>query len=184
MSDDFTKSVVTEEERKRLISEISRIKEVLDSFKYGLNFEEFADELFKTANRQTLSIKALDDKMSLIIEKMDRLEKRFNEGIKATISGALDAGIEVQEVVMEDPSAKKESPSDEPVSDESRDELKKEIEDTKTKIARLFEKVNELEEMSMNDPAGADGYEEKARVAREMRTGLEVQLKEMEERLI
>ena len=48
MSDppDIIKSVVTEDERKRLISEIARIKETLDSFKYGLNFESFADELF------------------------------------------------------------------------------------------------------------------------------------------
>ncbi len=183
MSDDFTKSVITEEERKRLISEISKIKEVLDSFKYGLNFEEFADELFKTVNRQTLSIKALDEKMSEIVEKMDQLEKRFKKGIKATISGAFDAGTEVREVIVEDPSAKKDVPSEEPKNDESLEKLKKEIQDIKTKIARLFEKENELEEMVMNDPAGADEYEEKAKVAREMRTGLEVQLKEMEERL-
>jgi hypothetical protein len=37
--------------------------------------------------------------------------------------------------------------------------------------------------MAMNDPAGADEYQEKARTAREMRRGLEDQLKELEKKL-
>ena len=189
MSDnsDFTKSVVTEEERKRLIGEIARIKEILDSFKYGLNFEDFADELFKTVDRQTLAIKKLDETMTDIVEKMERLEQRFNEGIKVAVSGAVgsDPGqtSESGEVILDDLSTKKEEPVAEPIRDETREVLEKEIEEMKIKIGRLFEKENELEEMAMNDPAGAEEYEEKAGTAREMRKGLEAQLKELEDRL-
>ena len=68
-----SKSVINEAERKRLVEEISRIKEVLDSFKYGLNFEDFADELFKTMDRQTIAIKNLDEKMAGIVSRMERL---------------------------------------------------------------------------------------------------------------
>ncbi|TFH03925.1 MAG: hypothetical protein E4H14_15790, partial [Candidatus Thorarchaeota archaeon] len=73
MSED-SKSIVNEEERKRLVTEIGKIKDVLDSFKYGLNFEDFADELFKTIDRQTIVIKQLDEKMVTIIERMNALE--------------------------------------------------------------------------------------------------------------
>ena len=55
-----------EKERKRLVDELIRIKDVLDSFKYGLEFEKFADALFKTIDRQTITIKRLDDRMAEI----------------------------------------------------------------------------------------------------------------------
>jgi hypothetical protein len=87
------------------------------------------------------------------------------------------------EVILDDLSTMKEEPVTEPVPDASREELEKEIEEMKIKIARLFEKENELEEMAMNDPADAEEYEGKARTAREMRSSLEVQLKELEKRL-
>jgi len=182
---DITKSVVNEEERKRLISEIGHIKEILDSFKYGLNFEDFADELFKTVDRQTLAIKKLDENLADIVERMDRLEKQFNEGIKVSVSGAIrsDSGQTESEVLLDDLSTKKELPSEDLVADKSRAELEREVEELKIKIARLFEKENELEEMAMNDPAGAEEYEEKAGTAREMRKGLEEQLEELEMRL-
>ncbi len=189
MSDpsNFTKSVVTEEERKRLIGEIGRIKETLDSFKYGLNFEEFADELFKTVDRQTLAIKKLDEKMTDIVERMERLERRFNEGIKVAVSGAVGSDSrqvsESGDVILDELSTKKDVPVAEPVRDENHETLEKEIGDLKIKIGRLFEKENELEEMTMNDPAGAKEYEEKAGTAREMRRGLEEKLKELEGKL-
>lgn len=189
MSDppDIIKSVVTEDERKRLISEIARIKETLDSFKYGLNFESFADELFKTVDRQTLAIKKLDEKMNDIVERMQRLEQRFTEGIKVAVSSAIgsEAGTESEagQVIIEEFSTKKEEPALELNSEESREALEKEVEEIKIKMARLFEKENELEEMAMNDPAGAEEYKEKAGTARDMRKGLEDQLKELESRL-
>jgi uncharacterized coiled-coil DUF342 family protein len=185
-SGDFTKSVVTEEERKRLISEIARIKEILDSFKYGLNFENFADELFKTVDRQTLAIKKLDEHMTDIVERMNRLEKRFNEGIKVAISGTVDSdsnlGGEGSQFILDDLSTKKET-IDEPILDENREAIEKEIGELTIKIARLLEKENELEEMTMNDPDGAEEYEEKASTVRDMRRGLEEKLKDMKTRL-
>lgn len=185
-SGDFTKSVVTEEERKRLISEIARIKEILDSFKYGLNFENFADELFKTIDRQTLTIKKLDEHMTDILERMNRLEKRFNEGIKVAISGTVDSdsnlGGEGTQVILDDLSIKKET-IDEPIQNENREAIEKEIGELTIKIARLLEKENELEEMTMNDPASAEEYEEKASTARDMRRGLEEKMKNLETRL-
>ena len=84
-------SFIDEEERKRLIMEIARIKEVLDSFKYGLNFEDFADELFKTIDRQTIAIKHLDEKMTSILERIEKLETKFKEGVKVIVSGMADS---------------------------------------------------------------------------------------------
>ncbi|MGV9103192.1 MAG: hypothetical protein ACOC3C_03640, partial [Candidatus Thorarchaeota archaeon] len=81
------KSVIDEEERKRLIEEIGRMKDTLDSFKYGLNFEDFADQIFKTVNRQTAAINTLDRRMNEILARMERLEERFDEGIRVTVSG-------------------------------------------------------------------------------------------------
>ncbi|MGY5852315.1 MAG: hypothetical protein RTU92_01970 [Candidatus Thorarchaeota archaeon] len=190
MSDlsDITKSVLDEEERKRLIKEIAHLKDVLDSFKYGLNFEEFADAIFKTIDRQTISIKSLDEKMAGIIERMDRLETRLEEGIVVRVSSitgdsaeALEGG---SEVVIEKPPEPEESVSeDEAAAEANRESLEKEAAELEAKIARLFEKENELLEMVHNDPAGAEEYDDKARVAREMRTELEGRLEEIKTRL-
>jgi uncharacterized protein YhaN len=181
MMSEKTKSVVNEEERKRLINEIAKMKEILDSFKYGLNFEDFADELFKTIDRQTVAIKQLDDKMTAILERMTKLEERFKEGVKVTVSGI--AGSEptasgIHEVLLEEEIVRPEPPpsEEELASAAALDELKQEAEELKVKIARLFEKENEYEEMALTDPASADEYDEKVRVAREMRKELEVQL--------
>jgi uncharacterized coiled-coil protein SlyX len=181
MMSEKTKSVVNEEERKRLINEIAKIKETLDSFKYGLNFEDFADELFKTIDRQTVAIKQLDDKMTAILERMTKLEERFKEGVKVTVSGI--AGSEptasgTHEVMLEEEIVRPEPPpsEEELASAATLDELKQEAEELKVKIARLFEKENEYEEMALTDPASADEYDEKVRVARDMRKELEVQL--------
>jgi len=100
-----TKSIVNEDERKRLISEIARMKEILDSFKYGLNFEDFADELFKTIDRQTIAIKHLDEKMTSIIERLETLEKHFKDGIKIMVSGITKSDSSLSgdhEVVLEE----------------------------------------------------------------------------------
>ncbi|MCK5303008.1 MAG: hypothetical protein KAJ96_07700, partial [Candidatus Thorarchaeota archaeon] len=82
-----SKSIINEAERKRLVEEIGRMKDVLDSFKYGLNFEHFADALFKTVDRQTIAIKNLDAKMADIVSRMERLEDSLHEGIKVRVSG-------------------------------------------------------------------------------------------------
>jgi chromosome segregation ATPase len=184
--DDLTKSVVSEEERKKLIHEIDRIKEVLDSFKYGLNFEEFADEIFKTINRQTLAIAKLDEKMSDIVSRMERLETQFKQGIKVNVSSLTDdvTSISEETTIVDGESSNLESESISlEESKKDRSELEKEVEELKVKIARLFEKENEFLEMGLNDPAGAEEYEEKARVAREMRSELESKLKEIEVQL-
>ncbi len=185
MSDpsETTKSILSEEERKRLITEIGNIKNILDSFKYGLNFEQFADALFKTIDRQTLAINKLEAQMREIIERMKNLEKRFDEGIRVTVSGAVSAegGIEPTEVIIGDKA--EEKAKEEPTTPPDIEVIKKEIEELKIKIAKLFEKENELTEMAMNDPAAADEYEEKARVAREMRVELEAKKKELEDKL-
>ena len=177
-----------EKERRRLVDEIARIKDVLESFKYGLNFEEFADALFKTIDRQTIAIKQLDDRMAEIQKRMASLEERLNEGIKVRVAGlssdTADALTSGQEVVIEEPEAPVEVLSDEELATKAnREELKIEKKELESKIAKLFEKENEFEEMAMNDPAGADEYNEKARVARGMRTNLEAQLKMIREKL-
>ncbi|MGY5880079.1 MAG: hypothetical protein RTV31_07495 [Candidatus Thorarchaeota archaeon] len=187
MSDD-TKSIANEEERKRLVSEIGKIKDVLDSFKYGLNFEDFADELFKTIDRQTVAIKQLDDKMSTILERMDTLEQRFKEGVKVVVSGV--AGAEpstsgTHEVMLEEDIEKPAPPlsEEEIASAASIEEMKAEAEELKVKVARLYEKENEYSEMAMTDPASADDYDEKVRVAREKRLELEEQLSKITEKI-
>ncbi|MHA1138444.1 MAG: hypothetical protein ACTSSE_18345 [Candidatus Thorarchaeota archaeon] len=187
MSED-QKSIVNEEERKRLISEIGKMKDVLDSFKYGLNFEDFADELFKTIDRQTIAIKQLDDKMATILERMNDLEARFKEGVKVVVSGV--AGGEstssgTHEVMLEEDIEKPAPPlsEEEIASAASIEEMKTQSEEIKVKIARLFEKENEYAEMAMTDPASADDYDEKVRVAREKRMELEVQLGNLTEKI-
>ena len=181
-----SKSTNNEAERKRLVEEIGRIKEVLDSFKYGLNFEEFADELFKTMDRQTIAIKNLDEKMAGIASRMERLEERLNEGIKVRVSGLSGetAGTlaEGKEVIIEGPPVEKPSEAD-LAAKASREDLEKEAADIEAKIAKLFEKENELLEMALNDPAGADEYDGRAKVAIEMRGEFEVALKKIKEQL-
>ncbi|TFG33715.1 hypothetical protein EU527_07060 [Candidatus Thorarchaeota archaeon] len=187
MSDE-TKSIVNEEERRRLINEIARMKEILDSFKYGLNFEDFADELFKTIDRQTIAIKHLDEKMEKILERMEKLEGRFKDGIKVTVAGVAgsDSGVSGSHEVMFEEEIVKPTPppsEEEIASALSLEELKQEANDLKVKIARLFEKENEYDEMAMTDPASADEYEEKVRLTREKRRELEEQLGEIMQRI-
>ena len=185
---DITKGIIGPEERKRLIKEIGQIKDVLDSFKYGLNFEEFADEVFNTVNRLTVEMKKLNDRMDHIVERMENLEAQLKEGIKVRVSGfagksseTLEAG---HEVVLEEPPPKEEEVSEEVLAEKaSKEELEKQAADLQTKIARLFEKENELLEMTLNDPAGAEEYNEKARVVKDKRAELEEQLKKIEEQL-
>ncbi len=181
-----SKSVINEAERKRLVEEIGRIKEVLDSFKYGLNFEEFADALFKTMDRQTIAIKNLDEKMAGIVSRMERLEERLNEGIKVRVSGLSGETTgnlaEGKEVIIEGPPVEKPSEAD-LAAKASREDLEKEATVIEAKIAKLFEKENELLEMALNDPAGADEYDGRAKVAIEMRGALEVSLKKIKEQL-
>jgi len=181
-----SKSIINEAERKRLVEEISRIKDVLDSFKYGLNFEDFADDLFKTMDRQTIAVKNLDEKMADIVSRMERLEERLNEGIKVRVSGlsgeTTGSIAEGKEVIIEEPPV--EEPSEEDLAVKaSQEELQKEAADIEAKIAKLFEKENELLEMALNDPAGADEYDGRAKVATEMRGELEVSLKKIQEKL-
>lgn len=182
------KSIMNEEERKRLVIEIGKIKDVLDSFKYGLNFEDFADELFKTIDRQTIAIKQLDDKMFTILERMGNLEQRLKDGIKVVVSGV--AGSEsstsgTHEVMLEDEIEKPEPPlsEEEQVSAASLAEMKQEVVEIKQKIARLFEKENEYEEMAMTDPASSDDYDDKVQVTRQKRTELEEQLAKLTKRI-
>ena len=187
MSED-SKSIVNGEERKRLVSEISKIKDVLDSFKYGLNFEDFADELFKTIDRQTIAIKQLDDKMNSILSRMEVLEQRFKEGVKVVVSGVSGGGTTdsgTHEVMLEEDIEKPEPPlSDEELaSAASLEEMKAEFDELKVKIARLYEKENEYAEMAMTDPASADDYDEKVRVAQEKRRELEEQLSAITEKI-
>jgi len=181
-----SKNIINEAERKRLVEEIGRIKEVLDSFKYGLNFEDFADELFKTMDRQTIAIKNLDAKMVHIVSRMERLEDRLNEGIKVRVSGLTGEAsgnlAEGKEVIIEGPPV--EEPSEEDIAAKvSQEEIEKEAADIEAKIAKLFEKENELLEMALNDPAGANEYDGRAKVAIEMREELEVTLKKLKEQL-
>ena len=185
-SEKESKSIINEAERKRLVDEISRIKEVLDSFKYGLNFEDFADNLFKTIDRQTIAIKNLDEKMADIVIRMERLEERLNEGIKVRVSGLSGKTTgnitEGKEVIIEGPPI--EVPSEEDLAVKaSQKELQKEAAEIEAKIAKLFEKENELLEMALNDPAGSDEYNGRAKVAIGMRDELEVSLKKIREQL-
>ncbi|MGQ4911877.1 MAG: hypothetical protein ACP6KW_06855 [Candidatus Thorarchaeota archaeon] len=178
-------SIINEEERKRLVTEIGKIKDVLDSFKYGLNFEDFADSLFSTIDRQTIAVKQLDDKMTELITRMTRLEERLNEGIKVTVSGVessdmSDSGA-TEVTLIEEPEPEPEVPQ--PAEGIPREKVESQIADLKIKIARLFEKENELAEMSMNDPAGADEYDEKAAVVKDKRIALEEQLESLEKML-
>ena len=185
---DLTKGIIGSEERKRLIKEIGQIKDVLDSFKYGLNFEEFADEVFNTVNRLTVEMKKLNDRMDNIVERMENLEEQLKEGIKVRVSGfagksseALEAG---HEVVLEETPSKDEEILEEDLAERaSKEELEKQATDLRTKIARLFEKENELLEMTLNDPAGADEYNEKAHVVKDKRAELEEALKKIEDQL-
>ncbi len=177
--------LVDDKERKRLIDDITRIKDVLDSFKYGLNFEEFADEIFKTVNRQTVVMKRLESTMLQIMERMDSLEKKLDEGIELRVSSGSgeveiaepDKGVTAEGLSMASRAA------DEEATDRSRENLKKQASELELKIGRLFERENEFLEMGLNDPASATEYEEKARVAREMRLDLESQLKSIKEEL-
>jgi len=174
-----TKSIVDEEERKKLIEDIGRMKDTLDSFKYGLNFEDFADEIFKTINRQTAAINILDRRMNEILTRMKRLEERLDEGIRVTVAGVRDeekeAGNKTKGVAIEK-TVTTSTEEEEPEIDESEAELKEKAKELEKKIARLFERENELSEMAMNDPAGAEEYEKKAAVARQMRDDLEEEL--------
>ncbi len=180
---DESKSIVNEEERRRLITEIGKMKETLDSFKYGLNFEDFANELFKTIDRQTVTIKRFESKMDDIVSRMEKLEKELEQGISVRLRSYKESAEDTSddEVIIE----REETPSEdiEPSHDASKDELLREADEIRTKIARLFEKENELAEMELNDPAGADEYADKARVASEMRKEFEIQLKEIQEKI-
>jgi len=187
-SGDTAKRLIDEKERERLIQEISKIKETLDSFKYGLNFEEFAEGMFKIIDRQTLAVRKLESKMTDIIDRMERLEKRLNEGIKIRMAGGaqetvgsspVGSGVQIEERELPvKPISEKES-----AAKAARESLVKEVEELKAKIARLFEKENELLEMALNDPAGAEEYDQKAKVVRDMRKGLDTRLKTVEDQL-
>ncbi len=184
MSEDSKrKAIVDEEERRRLIEEIGRIKDVLDSFKYGLNFEEFAEELFGTIDRQTLAIKRLDEKMNQILERMAQLESQLKEGIRVSVSGmaSSDSGSGERTVMIEEP--KEEVPQEDEAAKKTREELEQEARDLELRIAKFFEKENEYLEMVLNDPAGAEEYEQKASAAKRMRMEAEDRLKEIKKQL-
>ncbi|MCF2136760.1 MAG: hypothetical protein K9W43_05895 [Candidatus Thorarchaeota archaeon] len=183
MSDSERKSIIDEKERKRLITEIGQIKDVLDSFKYGLNFEDFADELFKTIDRQTLAIKKLDEKMNTIIERMERLEAQLKEGIRVSVSGlgASAEGATESTVIIEEET--EEAPLEDELAKMTREELEREASELDIKIAKYFEKENEYSEMVLNDPASAEEYEQKAEAARRMRLEAEARLREIKDQL-
>ncbi len=165
------------DERKKLIQDIANIKDVLDSYKYGLNFEEFADALFQTIDRQTIAVKNLSQQMDGILRRMENLEAKLEEGIKVRVKGLSSDMMEGQdEVVLEGPIEAVEASESETEAASSFEELRAEKADLETKISRLFEKENELTEMALNDPASAEEYEEKAKVARDMRLSLEERL--------
>ncbi|MBD3407394.1 MAG: hypothetical protein GF411_14855 [Candidatus Lokiarchaeota archaeon] len=177
---DITKSVISEEERTRLMNEIDRIKKQLDSFKYGLEFEKFAEEIFKTINRQTVAIKKLQETMDTITTRLESLEKRFNEGIKVHVAGMDESEIGESQIILEDSSDNESTTETDTSAAESKEELEKIAAEIRLKIARLFEKESEFEEMAMTDPASAEEYYEKAEVAGQMREKLESRLKEVE----
>lgn len=180
-----SKEVSNEEERRRLVNEITKIKDILDSFKYGLNFEDFADALFKTIDRQTIAVKQLDSQMKRVLERMESLESRFNEGVKVTFAGIADSGVSLEpaEVTLIGEASSDEQDSESAPSDIPREKIEAEIEELRIKVGRLYEKENEYEEMAMNDPAGAEEYQERARVAKEMRATLEDQMRNMQNML-
>ena len=179
MSDkDSTAKIVDPEERKKLIQDIANIKDVLDSFKYGLNFEDFADALFGSIDRQTIAVKHLSEQMSNILERMEKLETRLDEGIKVRVKGLSSEHLDsTEEVVIEHPPEQVDHVQEEDLA--SKAELRSELTDLEAKIGRLFEKENEFTEMALNDPASSDEYEEKARVAQDMRVSLEDRLREI-----
>ncbi|MHA1770704.1 MAG: hypothetical protein ACTSYL_02860 [Candidatus Thorarchaeota archaeon] len=182
MSDMEHKSIIDEKERKRLITEIGRIKDILDSFKYGLNFEDFADEIFKTIDRQTLAIKKLDEKMQTIVERVERLEAQLKEGIRVSVSGlgtSPEGTTESTVIIEEEPMETHEDK----LARMTREELEREAGELELKIAKYFEKENEYSEMVLNDPAGAEEYEQKAGAARRMRLEAEARLREIKDQL-
>ncbi|TFG13245.1 hypothetical protein EU537_07110 [Candidatus Thorarchaeota archaeon] len=184
MSDEHSKmkSLVSEEERKKLVREISSIKDILDSFKYGLNFEQFADELFRTVENQTIVMKRLESKMHQIEDRMNTLEATLKEGIKVRLTsenGDLKK-LESSEFIIGEDNQSEELIEEQELQDADRSEIQRQSKQISTKIAMLFEKENELLEMALNDPAGADEYEKKAAVAREMRQELETKLENIQ----
>ena len=110
----------------------------------------------------------------------------MNEGIKVRVSGLsreMTGNLaEGKEVIIEGPPVEIPSESD-LAAKVSREELEKEAADIEAKIAKLFEKENELLEMALNDPSGANEYDNRAKVAIEMRGKLEVSLKKVKEQL-
>ncbi len=179
MNDKDSSQIIDPDERRKLIQDIANIKDVLDSYKYGLNFEEFADALFQTIDRQTVAIKNLSDQMTQILERMEKLEVRLDEGIKVRVKGFSTEQLDGQdEVIIEQPPEPEEVTEEE---DASHENLRAEMKDLEAKIARLFEKENELAEMSLNDPASSEEYDEKASVAKNMRQSLEERLKEIKD---
>jgi uncharacterized phage infection (PIP) family protein YhgE len=180
------KSLVSEEERKKLVREISHIKDILDSFKYGLNFEQFADEIFKTVENQTVVMKRLESKMRQIEERMNALEATLKEGIKVRLSSENSDLKEIgnsEFIIGEEFQSEEELVEEQELEDADRTELQRESKQISAKIAMLFEKENELLEMALNDPAGAEEYENKAAVAREMRQELETKLEKIQSML-
>ena len=172
------------DERKKLIQDIANIKDVLDSYKYGLNFEEFGESLFQTIDRQTIAIKNLNQQMGEILNRMEKLEVRLEEGIKVRVKAlSLDQAEGQDEVVLEGPIEESKPLESEAESAASSEELKTEKADLEAKISRLFEKENEFTEMALNDPASAEEYEEKAKVAKDMRLSLEERLREVKDSL-
>ncbi|MEM2141897.1 MAG: hypothetical protein QXQ81_01395 [Candidatus Thorarchaeota archaeon] len=178
--------LVDEKERRRLIQEITHIKDVLDSFKYGLNFEEFADEIFATIDRQTVSIKSLQSSLDAIIARMNHIESRL-DAISRKLGETGIPTTSAEQIPQESPRSESDASSvtadsHEPVSVD-RATLMSQAEDIRAKIARLFEKENELMEMQLNDPASAEDYSKRAKVARQMREELEQQLAQIMSRL-
>ncbi|MDF1537769.1 MAG: hypothetical protein P1Q69_02585 [Candidatus Thorarchaeota archaeon] len=184
MSEDERK-IVDPEERKKLIQDIAGIKDTLDSYKYGLNFEEFANELFQTVDRMTVAVKHLNDQMTSILTRMEKLETRLDEGIKVRVKGFSGEGLEGQEEVMieEPPRDETEEDTISEVDQAAIDELRSQKAVLETKIAKLFETVNDYEEMALTDPASSDEYDQKAQVAEDMRASLEEQLKTINKKL-
>jgi len=175
------KSLVTEEERKKLVKQISNIKDILDSFKYGLNFEQFADEIFKTIENQTVVMKRLQSNMRQIEERMKTLEATLKEGIKVRLTSESSDLKEIEDTdfIIGDGFQSEGQIEEQELEDADRSGFEKESKQISAKIAVLFEKENELLEMALNDPAGAEDYENKAAVAREMRKELEAKLEKI-----